>query len=140
MVQRKQIQLGTTRLWVQSLASLSGLRIWRYCELWCSRRRSLDPVLLWLWCRPAAVAPIGSLAWEPLYVTGAALKTKKSPNSQLRTLASWNGQAGHRIKVFISHKEHLGRTMEPKLRNSTGYFLHSWAQINNVPNPQMVAA
>ena len=38
-------------------------------------------VLLWLWCRPAATAPIRPLALEPLYATGAALekgkKTKK---------------------------------------------------------------
>ena len=32
VVQQKQIQLGTVRLQVQALASLSGLRIWR--ELW----------------------------------------------------------------------------------------------------------
>ena len=38
---------------------------------------SLDPVLLWLWYRPAAVAPIGPLAWEPPYAAGAALKKKK---------------------------------------------------------------
>ena len=31
----KQIQLGTMGLWVQSLALLSGLRIWRCRELWC---------------------------------------------------------------------------------------------------------
>ena len=35
-----------------------------------------DPDLLWLWCRPVAVAPIGPLAWEPPYATGAALKNK----------------------------------------------------------------
>ena len=28
-------------------------------------RRGLDPVLLWLWRRPAAIAPIRPLAWEP---------------------------------------------------------------------------
>ena len=33
--QQKWIQLGTTRLRVQSLASLSGLRIRCCCELWC---------------------------------------------------------------------------------------------------------
>ena len=33
-----------------------------------------DPVLLWQWYRPAAVAPIGPLAWEPPYAVGAALK------------------------------------------------------------------
>ena len=42
------------------------------------RRCSSDLVLLWLWCRPAATAPIGPLAWEPPYATSAALeKTKK---------------------------------------------------------------
>ena len=33
-----------------------------------------DPVSLWLWCRPAATAPNGPLAWEPPYATGGALK------------------------------------------------------------------
>ena len=46
------------------------------------RRRSSDPVLLWLWLwfRPAAVALIQPLAWEPPYASGMALKrqtTKK---------------------------------------------------------------
>ena len=36
-----------------------------------------DPVLLWLWCRPAATGPIGPLAWEPPYATGVALKRPK---------------------------------------------------------------
>ena len=35
MVQQKQIRLGTTRLRVQSLVLLSGLRIWCCCELQC---------------------------------------------------------------------------------------------------------
>ena len=37
-----------------------------------------DVAFLWLWCRPAAVPPIGPLAWEPPCAMGAALeKTKK---------------------------------------------------------------
>ena len=32
---------------------------------------------LWLWYRPAAVAPIRSLAWELPYAPGTALKSKK---------------------------------------------------------------
>ena len=36
-----------------------------------------DPALLWLWCRLAAAAPIGPLAWEPPYAEGMALKSKK---------------------------------------------------------------
>ena len=34
-------------------------------------------MLLWLWCRLAAVAPSRPLAWEPPYATGAALKKNK---------------------------------------------------------------
>ena len=51
---------------VWSLASLSGLRIWRCRELWCSHRHSSDPAFLWLWlwCRPAAVASIWPLVWN----------------------------------------------------------------------------
>jgi len=46
------------------------------CDI--GHRRSLDPVLLWLWGRPAATAPIRPLAWEPPYAEGVALeKTKK---------------------------------------------------------------
>ena len=33
-------------------------------------------VLLWLWCRPAAVVPIRPLDWEPTYAAGAVLKNK----------------------------------------------------------------
>ena len=41
-------------------------------------RHGLDPVLLWLWCRLAAVAQIGPLAWELPYAEGGALKTKQA--------------------------------------------------------------
>ena len=34
MAQWKGIRLGTMRLWVRSLAPLSGLRIWHCRELW----------------------------------------------------------------------------------------------------------
>ena len=40
-------------------------------------RRGLDLVLLWLWRRPAAAAPIRPLGWEPPYATAVALKGKK---------------------------------------------------------------
>ena len=36
-----------------------------------------DPVLLWLWHKLAAVAPIRPLAGEPPYAVGVALKKKK---------------------------------------------------------------
>ena len=40
------------------------------------RKCSLDLVLLWLWRRPMAIAPIRTLAWEPPYVVGVTLKKK----------------------------------------------------------------
>ena len=47
-------------------------------------RCGLDLALLWLWCRPAAVAPIRPLDWEPPYAVGAALeKTKKKNKNYL---------------------------------------------------------
>ena len=55
------------------------------------RRRGLDPVLLWLWRRPVATAPIRPLAREPPYAAGVAQekakrqrkkkKKKESPSS-----------------------------------------------------------
>ena len=40
-------------------------------------RHVSDPALLWLWCRLAAVALIGPLAWEHPYAASEALKGKK---------------------------------------------------------------
>ena len=65
------------RMQVRSLTLLSGLRIGvaLSCGVGCTC--VLDPVLLWLWYRPAAVAPIGPLAWELSYAIGVVLKSKK---------------------------------------------------------------
>ena len=53
-------------------------------------RHGLDATLLWLWCRLAAAAPIGPLAWEPPCAMGAALereketkKTQKKPQNYM---------------------------------------------------------
>ena len=48
---------------VRSLASLSVLRIQHCSELWC---------------RPAAVAPLRPLAWEPPYAVSASIKRQKT--------------------------------------------------------------
>ena len=44
------------------------------CGVGC--RCSWDPVLLWLWCSPAAIVPICPLAWESPYAMGVTLKKK----------------------------------------------------------------
>ena len=61
VAQWKWIWLVSLRMWVRSLASLSGSGI-RCCHE--------------LWCRLAAAAPIWPLAWELPYAAGAALKKK----------------------------------------------------------------
>ena len=45
------------------------------CSVGC--RPGLDPVLLRLWCKLAAVALMRPLAWVPPYAVGAALKKQK---------------------------------------------------------------
>ena len=65
VAQWKQIQLVSMRIQVRSLALLSGLRIWRCCELWH---------------RLAVAALIQPLASELPYAIGAGLKSKKKTN------------------------------------------------------------
>ena len=43
-----------------------------------SHRHNSDPLLLWLWCRLAATAPIGPQVWEPPCAASAAQKKKKN--------------------------------------------------------------
>ena len=45
VAQCKQIQLGTIRLRVLSLALFNGLRIWHFCELWCRSQTWLRSVI-----------------------------------------------------------------------------------------------
>ena len=40
------------------------------------------PTLLWLWYRPAAVAPIQPLAWEFPHAARVALKSKKKKKKE----------------------------------------------------------
>jgi len=47
-------------------------------------RLSSDVALLWLWCRPAAAAPIRPLAWELPSALGAALEKAKKQKKKKR--------------------------------------------------------
>ena len=71
VTQWKRISIVSMRMWVRSLAALSGLRI-RHCSE--------------LWCRPAAAAPIRPLAWELPYATGTALKSRGKKEYLLKLL------------------------------------------------------
>ena len=79
------LQLTKTTSILEDVGSIPGLTQWvkdlvlpqpaMSCDVGC--RCSSDPACLWLWRRPAAVAPIQPLAWELPYAMGAALKRKK---------------------------------------------------------------
>ena len=72
----------------------------------------MDPALLWLWYRLAAAALIQPLAWELLYVAGAAIernkkKKKKKEKKRKRILYNDRGQGIssfegllHQVKCF----------------------------------------
>ena len=86
----KLIWLVSMRTQVWSLVLLCGLRIWCCYELWCrSQMRLRSSHSLWLWCRPAAMAPIWPLAWEPPYALGAALKRWKDRQEGRKEKVIW---------------------------------------------------
>ena len=49
-------------------------------------RHSSDLASLWLWPGPAAAAPIGPLAWNLPYATGAALKRQKRKRKEKKNM------------------------------------------------------
>ena len=62
-------------------------------------RCDLDPVLLWLWHSPAAVALTQPLAWEPPYAMSVALKSKKKKKKKKKLTPK-------RSKVKEGHSYH----------------------------------
>ena len=50
------------------------------------QRHGSDPMLLWLWCRPVATAPIRPQAWEPPYALGMALENTKKTKKKILPL------------------------------------------------------
>ena len=73
------------------------------------RRCDSDLVLLWLWRRLAATAPIGPLAWEPPYAADVALKRqkrqKKRRNLSYKLEKGWyvsGSEAPHPCLVLFS--------------------------------------
>ena len=77
VAQWKWIQLASMRMWVPSLASLSGSRIQHCLELWCRLQTQLGSCIAMAWQWLATAILIQPLTWEPPYVVSVALKSKK---------------------------------------------------------------
>ena len=74
----------------EAVGSIPGLNQWAAVSCGIGRRCGSDLALLWLWCRPVAVALSGPLAWEPPYAAGVVLKSKtnRQTNKKLVSLQS----------------------------------------------------
>ena len=74
------------RMWVPSLASLSGLRIWRCSEQWCRWKTQLRShvavAVVYRLEATALIGPLRPLTWEPPYAMGVALKRQKEKKKE----------------------------------------------------------
>ena len=75
------------------------------CGVGC--RRGSDPVLLWLWRRPVATAPIQPLAWELPYAVGAALE-KTTNKSKKPNLENRNKLTDFKTNLTVTQVNLLG--------------------------------
>ena len=62
-------------------------------------RRSSDPTLLWLWCRPAATTLIRPLALEPPCAAGAALEKAKRQKKEREREREGEREGGKKRKT-----------------------------------------
>ena len=67
------------------------------------RRCGSDPELLWLWCRPAAVAPIRPVAWELPYAVSVALKKDQKKKKKKKKENLWTSS----VFIHLPSAEHF---------------------------------
>ena len=77
VAQQRQIQLVSMRMRVRSLASLSGLRVWRCCELWCRSQIELGSRVVVAMVQAGTCSYDSALSLGTSYAAGTALKSKK---------------------------------------------------------------
>ena len=65
-----------------------------------------DLAWLWLWCRPAAIDPIRSVAWEPPCAMGVALeKTKRQKKKILQV--KWLARGDQEAMQHKGERSHI---------------------------------
>lgn len=79
-------------------------------------------MVLWLWHRPAVVAPIEPQAWEPPHATGVALKSEREKKRKKKEKA----KASRNVK-----KDNQNIILSPwTLNNTTSYDHHKSKRWN----------
>ena len=105
---------------VWSLASLSGLRIWHFHELWC---------------KLAAVVPIQPLAWELPYAVPATLKEKKKKDLKIWKITNNEGYflmiRGQLFKKTLKNVNKILIKLKEKYRNHHDYYRFQHSFLNN---------
>ena len=102
------------RIWVWTLASLSGSSRIQHCHELCdvSGRFGSDSLLLWLWCRLAAVVPLQPLGLGTSICHKCSYKKKKKKKRAIFIFT----------QLPSSQKEEI--TMEKTKHNGTGGGVH----------------
>ena len=85
--------------WPHSVGQGSGAAV--SCGV--GRKRIWNPTLLWLWYRPAAMAPIWPLAWEFPYDVNVVLKRRKEKRKNTQKHVSMKSQR-EASKFWINFK------------------------------------
>ena len=101
------------------------------CGVGC--RRSLDLVLLWLWCRPVAPAPNRPLVWEPPCASGAALKRQEKKLKSVKRKMTAGYQISQSLSIFIRSQN--GPTIVVGLLRTMAivkYRLFSFSSLSNI--------
>ena len=78
------------------------------CGVGC--RHVSDMMLPWLWHKPAAIDPIGPLAWEPPYAADVVLKCKKRKHV---FFGIWGGEKGRQPDSATNQMEEAAPMHSP---------------------------
>ena len=81
------------------------------------RRCGSDPMLLWLWSRPAATALIRPLAWESPHAVGAALKKRQKTKKYIyiyNRISRINISFSLNTQSIIFFQFYISRILEPQ--------------------------
>ena len=97
------------------------------CDVGC--KYSLDPALLWLWPRTAAVALIQPLAWGLPYAVSTALRSKKKVDETSQNEAE-------SPEIFKRKNLSFSIVLLTLRITSRPVQVHSWCNLSLVHHPQ----